>query len=396
MATATSTEQVSGPCEEQGSPCEDQPVGQLVAGILQAQRTMNAAHRRLLESVAELDRREAWRSEGANSMAAWLMASCKVSFATARDWVEAARRLGGLPHLSQSYEEGKLSFDQLRPLAEVAQPDTDAELARRAQDWSAAQSEDLARAARRMSDEEARSRFEARRLHLRGRRGGGVVEGQLPADLFAVVSGSLSRRARAMGKDPTTGTLAPFPQRLADALVDLCQADLAANGDPQRPAVVVHADVTLLAGGEGEAELDRVGPIAAATAQRLACDARIDVSCDQEGFCLDQGRARRDPTVAQRREMARRDRGCRFPGCGLAGFTHPHHIRWWTKGGPTDLSNLVTLCVRCHHRCHEGGWEVRGDANAELNFVGPEGQHLRSVPSPTWGGPPGGRRRRAS
>lgn len=370
-----------------GQPCSDCPPEQLVEGLLCSHRAMTAAHRRLLDLVAELDRREVWRAEGAPSMVSWLMARCKVAYPTARDWVEAASNLTDLPHLSSSYERGDLSFDQLRPLAQVAQPDTDAQLAQNGPCWSAAQAQDVARRARRISDQEARGQFESRRLCLRARRGGGTIEGQLPADLFATVHSTLSRLASAFGKDPVTGAYAPFPQRLADALVQLCQADLSAHGDPERPTVVLHADLSLLLGGEGEAELECLGPVAAATAHRLACDARITVSAEDDGCCLDLGRARRDPTTAQRREIARRDQGCRFPGCGYRRFTHPHHIRWWTNGGATDLSNLVTLCVRDHHRCHEGGWNIEGEASGELTFVGPEGQRMISVPSPTWKGP---------
>ncbi|WP_432806393.1 HNH endonuclease [Microbacterium neungamense] len=28
-------------------------------------------------------------------------------------------------------------------------------------------------------------------------------------------------------------------------------------------------------------------------------------------------------------------------------------------GGGTDLSNGILLCVACHHRIHDDGWEIR-------------------------------------
>ena len=61
------------------------------------------------------------------------------------------------------------------------------------------------------------------------------------------------------------------------------------------------------------------------------------------GSILDQGRARRDPTTAQRIEIARRDKGCRVPGCPYCEFTDVHHMRHWTKGGLTNLDNLNHL-----------------------------------------------------
>ena len=83
-----------------------------------------------------------------------------------------------------------------------------------------------------------------------------------------------------------------------------------------------------------------------------------------------EGRARRFPTEAQRREVTRRDRRCRFPGCAAATFTNVHHIVPWKPGGTTDLDNLVLLCEH-HHLVHRTGWSMTGNANVELRIVGP-------------------------
>ena len=65
-----------------------------------------------------------------------------------------------------------------------------------------------------------------------------------------------------------------------------------------------------------------------------------------------EGRARRTPTEAQRREVMRRDRHCRFPGCTNVTFTNTHHVVPWKPGGPTDLDNLALLCLHHHHVVH--------------------------------------------
>ena len=59
-------------------------------------------------------------------------------------------------------------------------------------------------------------------------------------------------------------------------------------------------------------------------------------------------------------EIARRDKGCRFPGCTYTEFTDVHHVEHWAHGGATDLENLVTLCGRHHRAVHELGWVIRG------------------------------------
>jgi hypothetical protein len=97
-----------------------------------------------------------------------------------------------------------------------------------------------------------------------------------------------------------------------------------------------------------------------------------------------EGRARRDPTPTQRRELWRRDRHCRFPGCTNATFVNPHHIAPWKPGGRTDVDNLTLLCEHHHHRIHSKEWTMTGDANDELRFVGPSGRIMTSRPSPLW------------
>ena len=74
-----------------------------------------------------------------------------------------------------------------------------------------------------------------------------------------------------------------------------------------------------------------------------------------------------------------RDRGCRFPGCGVR-FGQGHHIRHWALGGPTTLSNLALLC-RSHHRAvHEEGYQVERQPDGKLRFRRPDGWLLPAVP----------------
>ena len=329
-------------------------------------------------------------------MVAWLVQRCGVSAATAREWVTAAAKLPSLPKIADALSRGKLSFDQVKPLVEVAKPETDAQLAEQATHWSAKQVRELALAARNQSEERSTGFYARRFLRFDDRRR--TLTGTLPEDQYAVVKSSLIARASRRRRDRT-----PFDQRMADALVSVCQADAigsarlpgAAPGTApgagqagglhrNRPTVVVHADMSFLAGGEGGAELDVLGPVSREVARRLACDAKVLVSADgSDGRSLNLGRTRRDPSDAQRLEIRRRDKGCRFPGCTHTEFTDVHHVRHWVDGGLTDLDNLVELCDQ-HHRCvHEMGWKISGDANVELIFESPTGRRSASTPSPT-------------
>lgn len=373
----------------------------LVASVAQHHRAISAHQSQLLAAVVELDRRKAWRIDGATSMVAWLVQRCGVSAATAREWVTAAAKLHSLPKISDALSQGKLSFDQVKPLVEVAKPETDAQLADQATHWSAKQVRELAIAARHQSDDRATGFYARRFLRFDDRRR--ALTGVLPEDQYAIVKSSLIRRANQRRRDRT-----PFDQRMADALVAVCKGDATGTGTPprsdaergqaggmrrNRPTVVVHADMSFLAGGDGGAELDVLGPLSREVARRLACDAKVMVSADgQAGQSLNLGRTRRDPSDAQRLEIRRRDKGCRFPGCTHTEFTDVHHVKHWIDGGPTDLDNLVELCDQ-HHRCvHEMHWRISGDANKELTFRSPTGRHSTSTPSPTFNsardGPP--------
>jgi len=104
-----------------------------------------------------------------------------------------------------------------------------------------------------------------------------------------------------------------------------------------------------------------------------------------------EGRARRFPTAAQRREVMRRDRHCRFPGCSNVTFANVHHIVPWKPNGPadqpggtTDLPNIVLLCKHHHGVVHRLVWTMSGNANEELTFVGPSGRVMTSRPSSKW------------
>ncbi len=362
----------------------------LVASVTQHHRAISAHQSQLLAAVVELDRRKAWRVDGATSMVAWLVQRCGVTAATAREWVTAAAKLHALPKISDALSQGKLSFDQVKPLVEVARPETDATLAEQATRWSAKQVRELATAARNESDERSTGFYARRFLRFDDRRRS--LTGMLPKEQYAVVKSALVARASRRHRDHT-----PFDQRMADALVGVCKGDAAgpnreASAEARagglrrnRPTVVVHADYTFLAGGEGGAEVDVLGPISRGVARRLACDAKIMVSADgPRGQSLNLGRTRRDPSDAQRIEIRRRDKGCRFPGCTHTEFTDVHHVVHWVDNGPTDLCNLVELCDQ-HHRCvHEMGWKMSGDANVELTFRSPTGRLSTSTPSPAF------------
>jgi uncharacterized protein DUF222/HNH endonuclease len=92
-----------------------------------------------------------------------------------------------------------------------------------------------------------------------------------------------------------------------------------------------------------------------AVLRRMACDARIlPMVLGGDGEVLDLGRSERLFTPAQRKAIWHRDRQCTFPGCTIpAQWTDVHHVEWWSRGGPTNVSNGALLCGRHHTLVHE-------------------------------------------
>ncbi|MGI0156616.1 MAG: DUF222 domain-containing protein, partial [Thermoplasmata archaeon] len=207
---------------------------------------------------------------------------------------------------------------------------------------------------------------------------------RLPDAEGAVVEKALSRLAEQAPPDPATGVFEELECRLADALVEVSSANLAADPDADRATVVVHVDAGVLSQetDEGLAELEPGRAICGDTARRLACDARWQLVAEgPDGEALGVGRMTRQVPPWLSRQLRRRDRGCRFPGCPRSRWLHAHHLRHWSEGGPTDPDNLVMLCGHHHRLVHEGGWRMTGDPS-QLSFVHPAGHELVTHPPP--------------
>ena len=351
-----------------------------------ASRQLAALSGRIVLLAAELERREAWRDEGATSIEAWLSERCAVSPATARAWAHVGNRLFDLPRLAGGLCDGAVSFDQVRAVVDAARPDNEAALVAHASECSVRQLAEVAKAAAPTRASTSSPAREHENRSVRFNDDCRTVTAQLPAETYAEVRGGLEMRAKQIPSDGETR----WDQRLADVLVSLVRTPRSTDEpSAQSPYVVVaHVPLRTLTDEDSElaGELEQRGLIDAVVARRLACHATVVVALDDDvGHTMYEGRARRDPTPTQRRELWRRDRHCRFPGCTNAIFVNPHHLRWWKRDrGKTDLDNLALLCEHHHHLVHSRAWRLEGDANGELSFVGPSGRVMTSRPSPLW------------
>ena len=164
----------------------------------------------------------------------------------------------------------------------------------------------------------------------------------------------------------------------ADAMVDLARHALSCTQGPgplPHTELVVRMTLESLLSGLGEAQIDGIEqPISAATARNLAADAKIiPMVLGGNSEVLDLGVGRRLFSHGQRLAFAERDGGCAWPNCKRPpSYTEAHHIRWWSNGGTTDLSNGVLTCSPHHHRIHRDGWEIRLNKNNVLLLIPPD------------------------
>ena len=362
---------------------------------------LDAATARLLDLIREFDARGGW-SNGFRSCAAWL--TWRVGFApgAAREHVRVARALGTLPLLSGGLARGELSYAKVRELTRVATPETEERLLAVGQAGTAEHVERIVRGWRRV-DQMAEARDAARRhagraLHVYQDEDGTVrIRGRLTAEVGALLIKALDaaretlhqrRRELRRDADPHTPDVdAPtMEQQQADALALLAETALHHGIDPGAPGeryqVVVHVDAAVLADPDqtGQSVLEGGVRVPAGTSRRLACDAsRVVMRHDTDGQITEIGARTRTIPPALRRALHHRDRGCRFPGCGLP-FGQGHHLRHWANGGPTTLSNLALLCRRHHRAVHEEGYHVERDPDGSLRFRGPGGHVIPEIP----------------
>ena len=128
------------------------------------------------------------------------------------------------------------------------------------------------------------------------------------------------------------------------------------------------------------------------TTRLLCCDPILHVVVVNglNGQPLAAGRTARFANRTQRRAAQVRDGGCVFPGChSPASWCDLHHVIAYPDG-PTDLTNLASLCRHHHRVTHRAGWTMHTTHDGWFWWQTPTGrtfwsqrhQHQRHGPTP--------------
>jgi Domain of unknown function (DUF222)/HNH endonuclease len=337
---------------------------------------------------------------GALSANAWLRAGLHLAPGEASARVHLARRQDLLRPTLDAVRDGTLTYDQaaaversVRPLPAPAQSQAVELLTGLAAATDASAVRVAGRRLREVVDPDGaladhEQQFDRRHLTLSPLLDGmSSIDGVLDAEGAAVLRAALAPLMVPTGPDDDRTSA----QRRADALVDVAVAALKSEQLPLLSGSATALDVVVplaeLQAGRGACLHADGGFLPGPALSRLACDTAVSrIVLGPGSVPLDVGRSVRLFSPHQRKALAARDGGCRFPGCSRPPrHTDVHHMVSWLHGGATDLANGLLLCRRHHRLVHEGGWGIRPDADgggthAALWFLGPRGQRLRGDP----------------
>ena len=370
------------------------PVGgdQLAADLREVARGRNLLDLKFSEMAAAFAQTDQYDAEGCISPIHWMRLNCHMTSGAAADRVVVGERVASMSQSIDAMVSGEVGFPHLALIAREAEavaelgggkPFDEAALLSKARELTVGRFRNYCHHHRHAIDPAGYAANEAeacqaRALTLKTGEGGMLwIRGVLDPEGGAVLRTALEPLAKRNGK----GDDRRLDRRMADALVEMAHHGMERGSLPRTSGHRAHLQVTstletlLERSGAPAGDLELSLPISGAAVQRIACDCnvtRVLLSADSQ--VIDVGRTTRKIPPATRRALDVRDKGCRWPGCDrTAGWTSGHHVRHWSRGGPTDLPNLVLLCHRHHWLVHEGRWQiVRGD----------DGQFLVIPPQP--------------
>ncbi|MGV1038019.1 MAG: DUF222 domain-containing protein, partial [Candidatus Nanopelagicales bacterium] len=320
--------------------------------------------------LASFDARGGAQIAGARTTGDWLAKTTRIPSAHAGWWVHTARALRDhLPASAAALGDGDIDLDHVRAIRSARRElgdnfevveDQIAAFARKhcVRDLRGFLDLLIQNYARDTHEKNLEDERDRRRAKLSpGLHGWWHLTGFLDPAGGAALAAVLDIYATPTGPDDSRSA----GNRTADALAEIATRAL---DTIDRPSGLGHITLTLtpeqLDTGLGVAW--PTGMLASYTDIRTAsCSAKVTyvVGIPVDGVHwqpLAVGFAERYATKAQRAALAVRDgAGCIHPGCTVpAHRCIAHHIQHWDQGGPTDLSNLVLICVFHHRRVHLG------------------------------------------
>jgi len=325
-------------------------------------RRLSAAIDRLQGTLSKVLHRGRMRGEyqfARLSPASWAARTCRMSRSSAADRLCVGKHLEAMPRAKHALARGEVGYQAVsamchlrEQLGERWEAIDEEQLVDQAGRWTVEDFRDVCRRARYVVDpdgfdKESKEDFERRWLEVNP-----MLDGMHAVDgLLDPVTGAAFRKVLdSLASPRSPEDPRSHGQRNADALAELLDHHMNEGRLPRKAGVRPHVTLTMtLEGLKNEAgapaaELEPGMLISRQTMQRLTCDCTMSRVLLADSQVVDVGRATRTIQPATRRALKHRDRGCRWPGCDRpVSWSVPHHIEFWSRGGPSTLSNLVLL-----------------------------------------------------
>ncbi len=201
------------------------------------------------------------------------------------------------------------------------------------------------------------------------------------------------RRQDAQGEQRTPD------QRGADAFEQLCAVALRSGDAPtrhgERPQLLVVADQSTIADGEGAVELGFSGPVSLRSVRLLLSDCVLSrIGLDGEGVAIEVTRKVRTVPAGLWRILVARDRGCTWIGCDApAGWCDVSHgDEAYADDGRLTPDSAALLCRR-HHRLFDHGRYRRHIVGGVVSYERLSPDEAAQVSAPSTRPPDPGKRR---
>jgi len=400
--------------EQSLTPLSDPETIELLRGVERAARMLTAVQHRLL---IEVNTRSIPTETGATTIKRFLMETLRLSNAEAGARVRAAAQVGifpdlsgtehdpELPYTAAALRRGDISTDHTRAITTVMKrvPRGTAAADREAAEQILAgfattgSPDDIGKLGDsilahldpdgRLTDEHDRARMRGIRIGRQRPDGMSPISGDIDPTLRALLDPILAKYARpGIGNpddaaspgaevdhtDPALITAAAqrdtrtTPQRNHDALTLLLSSLIDTDTLGSHRGMPVSTILTMrlqdLEDLSGVATTASGGTVPIHEALRLAEKSRPYLEVfDHSGLPLHFGQTRRLASTTQRLALISALRGCTRPGCDApATLCAVHHVREFSKNGPTDIENLVWACDHCHSLINNTprGWKT--------------------------------------
>jgi hypothetical protein len=346
---------------------------------------IKALHAAKCDRLAAMHESREHEAEGASSIGTWARRELNQDAGLTRQMVRAATTFCDLPAVRAAASSGLISFDHVTsftyalrhvgvhetrlieaPLLEFATQVAPSEFhAKLRQLRDVAHPDEL--------DQAWLKGMDKRDIRLAKTTDGWHVTGFLDIETGAKLNTILKNLS--VPRDADDGRV-PSTRRM-DALDQICTTVLE-HGLPADNGIRPHINVTVdaetlkamaeqqarrtLGLGLQPATLEGFGPVGPGLLAHLLCGAEITpfliTTVGKNLAVLDVGRSERLATPRQAKAISLRQGGiCAAPACWHP-ISHNHHLTWWSKGGRTDLDNLIGLCRKCHTLVHAGRLEL--------------------------------------